>query len=70
MVESSRTGRPIKGNYKRDQQLNLRVTAEELSLIDECAAVFGWSRTDIINLGIVYVRDILITKKVKTVSIE
>ncbi len=49
---SPRTGRPIKGTSKRDKSLQLRLSGEELSLLDECARRLNISRTDVISKGI------------------
>lgn len=49
---SPRTGRPIKGASKRDKSLQLRMSSEELDLLDECAKQLNISRTDVVNKGI------------------
>ena len=49
---SPRTGRPIKGTSKRDKSLQLRMSSEELELLDECAKKLSTTRTDIVNKGI------------------
>lgn len=49
---SPRTGRPIKGTSKRDKSLQLRMSAEELELLDECAEKLNSSRTDVVVKGI------------------
>lgn len=49
---SPRTGRPIKGTSKRDKSLQLRMSEEELELLDECAKKLDASRTDVVNKGI------------------
>lgn len=49
---SPRTGRPVKGSSKRDKSLQLRMSAEELALLDECSERLSISRTDVVNTGI------------------
>lgn len=49
---SPRTGRPIKGESKRDKSLQLRMSGEELRLLDECAKRLNTSRTDVVNKGV------------------
>ncbi len=53
---SPRTGRPIKGESKRDKSLQLRMSSEELELLDECAKRLDKSRTDVVNKGIKLVK--------------
>lgn len=60
---SPRTGRPIKGNSKRDKSLQLRMSEQELELLDECATALEISRTDVVNKGIQLVKDELDKKK-------
>ena len=54
---SPRTGRPIKGNSKRDKSLQLRMSAEELKLLDECAKRLDTTRTEVVNKGIRLVKN-------------
>lgn len=49
---SPRTGRPIKGESKRDKSLQLRMSQKELDLLDECAKRLDSTRTDVVNKGI------------------
>lgn len=49
---SPKTGRPIKGASKRDKSLQLRMSEEELELLDECARKLEVTRTDVVNKGI------------------
>ncbi len=56
-------GRPIKGESKRDKSLQIRMSAEELKLLNECAKRLNVSRTDVINKGICLVWDDLDKKK-------
>lgn len=53
---SPRTGRPIKGSTKRDKRLQLRMSDEELQLLDECSKKLNVSRTDVVNKGIKLVK--------------
>lgn len=53
---SPRTGRPIKGNGKRDKSLQLRMSSEELQLLDYCAKKSEQTRTDVVNRGIALVK--------------
>ena len=54
---SPRTGRPIKGTSKRDKSLQLRMSGEELELLDECSKRLEMTRTDVVNKGIKLVKD-------------
>lgn len=54
---SPRTGRPIKGGSRRDKSLQLRMSSEELDLLDICATELEISRTDVVNLGIRLVKE-------------
>ena len=60
---SPRTGRPVKGTSKRDKSLQLRMSAVELALLDECSQQLSISRTDVINKGIQLVKAELDKKK-------
>ena len=60
---SPRTGRPVKGSSKRDKSLQLRMSAEELALLDECSERLSISRTDVVNTGIRLVKSELDKKK-------
>ncbi len=53
---SPRTGRPIKGTSKRDKSLQLRMSGEELELLDECSKRLEMTRTDVVNKGIKLVK--------------
>ena len=53
---SPRTGRPIKGASKRDKSLQLRMSEDELKLLDECAHRLNLTRTDVVNKGILLVK--------------
>lgn len=53
---SPRTGRPIKGESKRDRSLQLRMSEQELKLLDECSTRLQASRTDVVNKGIQLVK--------------
>lgn len=52
-----RMGRPIKGTSKRDRSLQLRMSKEELELLDECAKRLEQTRTDVVNCGIRLVKN-------------
>lgn len=54
---SPRTGRPIKGTSKRDKSLQLRMSSEELELLDYCAKQLHATRTDVVNKGICLVKN-------------
>ena len=54
---SPRTGRPVKGTSKRDKSLQLRMSQEELDLLDECAKRLDESRTDVVNRGTQLVKE-------------
>lgn len=60
---SPRTGRPIKGTSKRDKSLQLRMSQDELNLLDECAKRLNLSRTDVVNQGIQLVKQELDKEK-------
>ena len=47
-----RTGRPIKGNAKRDKRLEVRLTADEYNEIQEVADSLNISKADTIVKGI------------------
>ena len=49
---SPRTGRPIKGETKKELRLQLRLNQEEMDRIDKCAIRLGITRTDVVNKGI------------------
>lgn len=53
----SRTGRPVKGSSKRDKSLQLRMSVEELKLLDECSKALNVSRTDVVNMGVKLVKE-------------
>lgn len=53
---SPRTGRPLKGTSKRDRSLQIRMTVEELELLDECVDQLQSTRTDVVNKGIQLVK--------------
>lgn len=54
---SPRTGRPVKGASKRDKSLQLRMSLEELALLDECAKRLNVTRTDVVSKGIQLVKN-------------
>jgi len=60
---SPKTGRPIKGDSKRDQSLQIRISCEELNTLDKCSKELNVSRTDVISKGIYLVKNELDVKK-------
>lgn len=58
---SPRTGRPT--SNKKTERLEIRLTPDELKLIEECAKVFNVSKTDVINKGIGLVKAEIDEKK-------
>ena len=53
---SPKAGRPIKGESKRDKSLQLRMSEEELRILDECARRLEVSRTDVVSKGVKLVK--------------
>ena len=53
---SPRTGRPIKGTSKRDKYLQIRMTTEELEILDDCVEKLQSTRTEVVNHGIQLVK--------------
>lgn len=53
---SPRTGRP-KSDNPRNKSLNLRLTQEELDLLQECAEKLNKTRTDTIVLGLYLIKN-------------
>lgn len=51
---SPRTGRPTAN--KKTERLEIRLTPDELELMEECAKNLGMSKTDVINKGIKLVK--------------
>ena len=60
---SPRTGRPVKGEDRRDKSLQLRMSEKELSLLDYCAKKLEVSRTDVVSKGVLLVKEELDEKK-------
>ena len=58
---SPRTGRPT--SNKKTERLEIRLTPDELKLIEECAKVINVSKTDVINKGIGLVKAEIDEKK-------
>lgn len=58
---SPRTGRPT--SNKKTERLEIRLTPDELKLIEECAKVLNVSKTDVINKGIGLVKAEIDEKK-------
>ena len=49
---SPRTGRPIAGESKKDLRLQLRLSREEMDLIDECSERTGENRRETVMHGV------------------
>lgn len=49
---TAKIGRPIQGSSKKTLRLQLRLNAEEMELIDECAARIDGTRADVVNTGV------------------
>lgn len=49
---SPRTGRPLKGASKRNKTFQLRMSEEELALLEECAQKLNTTRTEVVNKGV------------------
>lgn len=60
---SPRTGRPIKGETRKDLRLQLRLNQEEMALIDECAKRTESTRTEVVMKGIKLVKQQLDEKE-------
>ena len=45
-------GRPAKGEQPRNKSLQLRLSENEMKMLDECAAKLQEPRTDVISRGI------------------
>lgn len=53
---SPRTGRPLKGETKKEIRLQLRLNSEENALIEECAERMNTTRIDVVMQGIKMVK--------------
>lgn len=60
---SPRTGRPKKGETRKDFKLQIRMNEEELNRLDACAKEMNATRTDVVNKGVQLVRLELDKKK-------
>ena len=60
---SPRTGRPLKGDTKRDMRLQLRISDEEIALIEECAERLHTTRVDVVVKGVEMVKEELDAKE-------
>ena len=49
-------GRPAKGDQPRNKSLQLRLSENEMMLLDECSTRLNESRTDVISRGIKLVK--------------
>lgn len=56
-------GRPAKGDQPRKKSLQLRLSENEMQMLDECATKLQESRTDVISRGIKLVKQTLDSKK-------
>lgn len=63
MILSPKTGRPMKGETRKDLRLQLRLNQEEMALIDECAIEAQMTRTEVIMEGVRLVKQELDKKK-------
>lgn len=55
---SPRTGRPLKGDCRKDVSLQLRISKDTADKLKKCSDILGISRTEVIEQGIdtVYVK--------------
>lgn len=60
---SPRTGRPVKGDGRRDNKLTIMLTDSERDMLNECAERKKTARTDVIIEGIKLVKQNLDIKK-------
>lgn len=58
---SPRTGRPLKGEKRKDVSLQLRISEDTANKLNECSEILGISRTEVIEQGI----DLIHQNKVK-----
>lgn len=58
---SPRTGRPLKGEEKKNVSLQLRISESTAKKLKECSEVLGISRTEVVEQGI----DLIHQNKVK-----
>ena len=56
MKLSPRTGRPMKGETRKELRLQLRLNQEEMALIDECVAETQMTRTEVVMEGVKLVK--------------
>ncbi len=52
---SPKTGRPTVN--KKTKRLEIRLTPEELELMEECSKILNINKTDVINKGVRLVKD-------------
>ena len=60
---SPRTGRPLKGETKRNNRVAIKLDDSEFEMLEECVKETQKTRTEIIALGIELVRKELDAKK-------
>lgn len=53
---SPRTGRPVQGESRKDHKLQIRMSNEELAVLDECAERMNTTRTAVVNRGVQLVK--------------
>ena len=54
---SPKTGRPPIGDSSKDKQYRLRMSNEEIEMLDYCCKVYGISKAEVIRQGIKYLYD-------------
>lgn len=60
---SPRTGRPLKGETKRDYRVAVKMNEREIMLLDECAKCLNTTRTDVVIKGVELVKREMDEKK-------
>lgn len=60
---SPRTGRPVKGETKRDRRVAVKLNEKEFAELNECAGQMHSTRTEVIVKGIQLVKRELDAKK-------
>lgn len=56
-------GRPAKGEQPRNKSLQIRLSENEMQLLDECSSRLNESRTDVISRGTKLVKESLDAEK-------
>lgn len=65
---SPRTGRPLKGETKRDNRVAIKLDENEMRLLNECVDETHSTRTDVVVWGIKLVKKELDDKKEQNVK--